>query len=393
MASLVEPYGVDLIRYRDVASKLVNYPEFQEMADNNFRGLRGKKTAVQLRPKYNDVIAELLEDMAETAAQGADADLVVHNVALAGHEVAELLGIPAVPVGLQPFWVPTKAFPEPRFPFPLPPQLNKASYWWARFMLEYYEGSSVRKWRKETLRLPRRWQHRDYLRNPKGGPVTMLQGFTRYVLPEGTNYPGWVHTTGFWNLPTTSEWAPPQDLSDFLAAGEPPVYIGFGSNIGRNAARTGHIVAEAVRLAKVRAVVATGWGSIRPAAENEQVLYVDQVPHDWLLPKMAAVVHHCGGTISAAVVAGRPQVVCPFGFSDMPYYADRMHVLGVAPPPLPQRALTAENLSEALRQAVSSRSMATRAHELGRLTRAEGGAAAAVEILESLTGDSPTPRE
>ncbi|ROS41420.1 glycosyltransferase [Amycolatopsis thermoflava] len=385
MTTLVETRGVDVVRFSDIAAKLVNYPEFQEMAESNFRGLRGKKTALALRPKYVGIIAEALDDLAKAGQQGAGADLVVHNVSLPGHEVAELLGVPALPVGLQPFWVPTRAFPEGRFPCRVPSLMNRATYIWARVMLAYYEGSSVRDWRNETLRLPYRWNHRNYLRGRGGPAVGMLHGFSRHVLPRQLDYPPWVHTTGFWTLPAGSGWSPPQSLSEFLSAGEPPVYIGFGSNIGPNAARTGVVVAEAVRRAKVRAVVATGWGAITAGARDDQLYYVDQVPHDWLLPQMAAVVHQCGGTISAAVVAGRPQVVCPFGFSDMPYYASRMHALGVAPPPLPQRSLTAADLGDAISRAVSDRDMAARAQELGRLSRAEGGAAAAVDVIETIT--------
>ena len=42
---------------------------------------------------------------------------------------------------------------------------------------------------------------------------------------------------------------------------------------------------------------------------------VGSVPHDWLLPRCAVVLHHAGsGTVAAALRAGVPQVTCPCMF-------------------------------------------------------------------------------
>ncbi|MFI7699960.1 glycosyltransferase [Nonomuraea sp. NPDC049480] len=137
---------------------------------------------------------------------------------------------------------------------------------------------------------------------------------------------------------------------------------------------------EAIRLAGVRAVLVTGWGGVRLDDVPEGILVLDQVPHDWLFPRMAAIVHHGGsGTTGAALAAGRPQVVCPF-VADQPFWAARMHAAGVAP--APQRPLTAESLAAAIRLAVTDRALAERAQSLGERVRAEDGITAAVKVLE-----------
>ncbi|WP_245865400.1 glycosyltransferase [Prauserella marina] len=138
----------------------------------------------------------------------------------------------------------------------------------------------------------------------------------------------------------TDTWSPSAQLNEFLNAGPRPVYIGFGSMTGPRANRTGAIVAEAVRRAGVRVVLATGWGGLGEAASSEHVLLIDQAPHDWLFPRKAAVVHHGGGgTTAAALAAGRPQVVCPF-VADQPHWAQRMRDIAVAPAPVRQQKLT-----------------------------------------------------
>jgi sterol 3beta-glucosyltransferase len=146
----------------------------------------------------------------------------------------------------------------------------------------------------------------------------------------------------------------------------------------------GHLVLKAVALAGVRAVVATGWGGIEPGERlPDTVLAIDQAPHDWLLPRMSVVVHHAGGTTWTAVAAGRPQVVCP-SIGDQPFWARRMHALGVAPPPLPAARLTPEDLAAAIRTAGADRGMRERAATLADRIKAEDGAAAAVTVLEKV---------
>ncbi|GAA4970675.1 hypothetical protein HD597_005303 [Nonomuraea thailandensis] len=165
----------------------------------------------------------------------------------------------------------------------------------------------------------------------------MLQGFSTHVLPDGLDYPPWAHTTGFWFVLAPAGWAPSPELAAFLAAGDRPVYIGFGSMAGNDPERVGRVVAEAVRLAGVRAMLASGWGGLRVDDLPDNVFLLEQAPHGWLFPRMAAIVHHGGsGTTGAALAAGRPQVVCPF-VADQPFWAARVHAAGVAPPPQPQR--------------------------------------------------------
>ncbi|MEQ0563996.1 nucleotide disphospho-sugar-binding domain-containing protein [Amycolatopsis sp. NEAU-NG30] len=364
----------------DGTNKLVDDRAAWEAVERNFRGLRGKRLGLRLLRRNRIAMARVFGDLAALAGQD-DADVVVHQVNVPGHAIAERLGVAAVPVCLQPFWVPTPSFPDPLLPFPVPAAFHRASYATTRTFVRALTGSP-RKFRA-ALGLPRRRFAHDPLRRPDGGPAPVLQAFSRHVLPPRAWYPEPVHTPGFFFLPP-SPWTPPADLAAFLAAGEPPVYLGFGSMVGSDPARTGRIVAAAVRAAGVRAVVALGRGGIRPDGLGPGTFCLTQAPHDWLFPRMAAVVHHGGaGTTAAALAAGRPQVVCPFMF-DQPYFGRRLAALGVAPPPQPLRELTADGLARAIGDAVAG-TLPARARELGELIRAEDGTGEAVKVLEALT--------
>jgi sterol 3beta-glucosyltransferase len=236
-----------------------------------------------------------------------------------------------------------------------------------------YRGT-VRRWRADALGLD--GEFRPVADLVRAGRV--LHGWSRHLLPAPADWPATARPTGFWTLPAGDDWTPPDRLVTFLEAGEPPVYVGFGSMVPRDPAAMTRTVLDAVRSAGRRAVLATGWGGLRPDLEAEGVLVIDEAPHDWLLPRTAAVVHHGGvGTVAAALRAGVPQVVRPF-VGDQPFWAERLHRLGVAPAPLTGR-LTTDRLAAAITAASDS---ATEARALAGRMAAEDGIANAVAAIE-----------
>jgi sterol 3beta-glucosyltransferase len=190
--------------------------------------------------------------------------------------------------------------------------------------------------------------------------------------------------TGYWFLNRTEDWAPPPELEAFLDAGPPPVYVGFGSMAGRNPERLANIVIEALQKAAVRGIIATGWGGLKARDLPETILQIEQVPHEWLFPRVAAVIHHGGaGTTAAGLRAGKPATIVPF-FGDQPFWGQRLHELGVGADPIPQKKLTVEKLVSALNDVLSTPEMARNAEILGEKIRREDGIANAVGLIEKI---------
>lgn len=109
---------------------------------------------------------------------------------------------------------------------------------------------------------------------------------------------------------------------------------------------------------------------------------IDAVPHDWLFPQVAAVVHHGGaGTTAAGLRAGVPSIVIPF-MGDQPCWGERVSQLGVGPKPIPRRRLSVEGLAAAIRTATIDPEIRARAAGLGAQIRAEDGVARAVEAVQ-----------
>ena len=162
--------------------------------------------------------------------------------------------------------------------------------------------------------------------------------------------------------------------------------------MGNDPAGVGQRVLRAVRRVGVRAVVVTGWGGIEVPDPGPDVLVVEQVPFDWLFARVRAVVHPCGaGTFNLALAAGTPQVTCPF-MSEQMWWAERLHRLGVCPEPIRLRDLTAESLAAALEQALTDESVRRSAARMRERVRSEGGADAAVAVLERIVGRTGCPQ-
>lgn len=323
-----------------------------------------------------------------TAAAAADPDVVVHHPVLPiGQHVAEKLGVPAAVAPPLPALVPTGEFLSPAWPFAqrlpaAPKALNRASYQAARYLTGAWCRRDIDSWRRGTLCLPDRPGRHDPL---QPGTVSTLHSFSQHVVPRPADWPATAHITGYWFLGGGADWTPPRRLAEFLDAGEPPVYLGFGSMPHDDPAALADTIDAAARRTGTRFVVYSLSAELRRRITSKTTLVVRQVPHDWLFPRTAAVVHHGGaGTTGGAVAAGRPQVIWPFGI-DQHFWARRMAELGVAVPAGPVRAMTAATLARAVDQAVNDQLISDRAVELAHRVQAEDGTGQAVAHLERLT--------
>jgi UDP:flavonoid glycosyltransferase YjiC (YdhE family) len=165
----------------------------------------------------------------------------------------------------------------------------------------------------------------------------------------------------------------PAKLEAFLAEGPPPVYIGFGSMPDPSPARSTRLVLEAVGAVGCRALISEGWAGLGGGPLPEGVLRIGSVTHAQLFPRVAAAVHHGGaGTTTTALRWGVPQLVVPHA-ADQFYWGRRIEALGLGPPALPRKRLTAQALAEALAATLGNEWLCSRAAEVrdaGRARRA-----------------------
>jgi sterol 3beta-glucosyltransferase len=312
-------------------------------------------------------------------------DLVIYSaVAFAACSVAERLGIPGISACLQPLHR-TREFPVIALgdAWNRSARFNLATYAAMARLAWYAERRRINRWRREVLELPPIPSGR-VLGEPGSAeaPVATIYGYSPSVLATPVDWPQDVHVTGYWILLPRSNWQPPAELTRFLDAGPPPVYIGFGSMTPQHAGALTSLAVDAVSRTGNRGILLSGWGELGAGPLPESVLAVRDVPHEWLFPRMRAIVHHGGaGTTGAALRSGRPSVVIPLGF-DQPFWGRRSRALGVAPAPIPRRQLTADRLTAAIERATTDTVIGDRARHLGETLCAEHGVDQAVAVIE-----------
>jgi len=275
-------------------------------------------------------------------------------------------------------WSPTKAFSHPLANIEStntdPVMTNYVSYTMVEMMTWQGLGDVINRFRTKVLDL----EPLSLMWAP--GLLSRLRIPTTYcwspaLIPKPADWGAEVTVSGFFFLNLASSYTPDPDLAAFLAAGPPPVYIGFGSIVVEDPNALTRKIMDAVSVSGVRALVSKGWGGL--GAEDvglpENVFMLGNCPHDWLFQHVSAVVHHGGaGTSAAGIKAGKPTVVVPF-FGDQPFWGAMIAKAGAGPAPIPFTKLTAENLAAAIQEALKPETT-TRAQELGARIREEQGA-------------------
>ena len=339
------------------------------------------RTAAPSPDAAGAVFAAFLDELGDgvlaAAAAGTDVLLTAFGPAPLSRLVAEGLGLPSLGVYLAP-GVPTREFALPGAAGAggAPPADALAA---GRELLARADALHVDVLRRLRARLDLPGA------GPPGPPDTwpICHGYSPAVLPRPADWPARVLVGGYWWPATAPGWRPPRELVDFLDAGPPPVFVGFGS-MTPDRERLDEVVRDAVGRAGVRAVVQAGWAGLGPAGDD--ILVVGDVPHEWLFPRTAAVVHHAGaGTTGAGLRAGVPAVAVPL-LVDQPFWADRLHRLGVAPHPVPLSGLTAATLAEAVRSCLDRPAHRDRARALAARVRADDGPAVVLSVLARLAG-------
>ena len=318
------------------------------------------------------------------ACEGTDA-ILYNSFALMGAHIAEALNLPSAGAWIYPLNRTVEHASIDTHPLlNFSGTFNWLTHLAGEQMIQHVFRNIFREWR-EILHLPPLpvtgfYEHLYQRRSPQ------LYGYSQHVVPKPRDWPERFAVTGYWFLNHEKEFVPPDELRHFIESGPAPIYIGFGSVVGTDPARLTDIILSAAKQSGQRIILGKGWGGLNLAESNRQVdeniFVVENIPHDWLFPKMKAIVHHGGaGTTAAALRAGVPSVIVPFS-GDQPYWGERIRKLGVGSAPILHTKLNSQRLTAAIHSVTSDVEMQNRAHTLGEKIRTENGVARAVEAFQ-----------
>lgn len=315
-------------------------------------------------------------------------DAIISNPPTMGHiHVAEALGVPLHIMFPQPWFYPTKDFPHPMAGLSFADKgssqqamLNRSSYTgWELIQFQAFK-STINEWRRKSLHIP--VIQGNLMRNAiPDARIPFTAMWSPSFVPKPEDWPSQCRVVGTFNFKERSldgddgevikvSFDPIaagfQDLTNWFDNGGPkPVFIGFGSMVIEDPERLVEIIKAAAIQVGCRIVVQSGWTDLDisdcPNAEDLDIDLgftgplchnVGRCPHDWLLPKCSAVIHHGGaGTTAAGLTHGLPTLVCPF-FADQFMWSEMVARRKVGPKPCPVKHLTADKLAEGLKELV-----------------------------------------
>lgn len=323
----------------------------------------------------------------------ADTDVILSNAAFTtpALHIAERRGIPIIQAFFDPGFVVTRRYGifddrvQDRGPF-----LNILSTRLKNILGGLITLDIVRAWRKQLgLRAPLLGE---FYKPALLRRLPVIVAWSTALLERPDDWPEWFVQTGRWHLPVKERVSQP--LLDFMAAGPPPVYIGFGSWGTHDKTAVTDTLLAALRETGDRAILHRNTVDGR-SIFAPHIFVDDDLPHEWLFPQMKVIVHHGGaGTTGAAAAAGVPSIIIPAFFAQIPW-GDIVTRKGVGAL-LMRDELRADTLAAALAK-VSAPEVRERARALGERARAEGGVTLAADEIERRLKEAatrmPEPRQ
>ncbi|KAM0314009.1 hypothetical protein ACHAO8_004963 [Botrytis cinerea] len=265
---------------------------------------------------------------------------------------AQALGIPVHLMFTMP-WTATRSFPHPLANIQSietdPKTANFLSYGLVDTMTWQGLGDVINRWRKNSLDLePVPVMAGPHLAASLDIPFTYC--WSPALVPKPQDWLPHIDVCGFFFRPPPS-YDPDARILGFLEAGPQPIYIGFGSIVMEDSQKMTATIMAAVQNCGVRAIVSKGWSKLGQEVENENenVLFIDDCPHEWLFKHVSAVIHHGGaGTTACGLLNGRPTAIVPF-FGDQPFWGNMVAAAGAGPAPIEQKSLNVTTLSNAIK--------------------------------------------
>ncbi|GAB1539905.1 glycosyltransferase [Scytonema sp. NUACC21] len=293
------------------------------------------------------------------------------------YEIVEKLGVPSYAAFAQPHHQ-TNAFPVPYMPcrFHMGGTYNWLSYSLFDQLCWQLFQQPLNRWRQKSLNLSPLPPWSGIMRRMHQQQTPCLYSYSPSVLPKPSDWSDWLYVTGYWFLDRPTDWQPPASLVNFLADGAPPIYI--SNNMNRRFLNK-EIVLKVLALTGHRIIVQ----SLDNDTELPEEIFniTEWIPHEWLFPQVAVIVHHGGcGTTMSSLHAGVPTIIIP-SISDQFFWGSRVAKLGLGPTPILQKQLSAKRLASAILAAITDKEMQERAAVMGKRIQAENGVTRAVEAF------------
>lgn len=315
------------------------------------------------------------------------ADLLISVASeFAASIVADLLHIPWISVILTPSTLPSASIPAQPLQVSLPGFLQRLSNrfsWWAG-------GMVLRRMVDRPVNRVRRAQHVP-LRSNLMWTGNLSRSFTALAvspafMPRPSDWPEYVHTTGFCFWDSSIDWEPSETLKAFLHTEKPIVAVTAGTVAAEQRtlfASYYRTSMESILACSARALLINAPEIAISPEQREDVLQIPFAPFSQVFPACAAVIHHGGiGTIAQCLQAGVPSLVVPGGV-DQPFNAAQL-VQRKAGLWIPRKRYTAMRAEHALKALLDTPTYREQTRKIQTQIGQEDGVAAVCAAVEQL---------
>ncbi len=335
-----------------------------------------------IRELMNHAINIGADVMRQTEEACKDADLIIHTFThvVGAHTLAREKNIPDIHIQTFPMFTPTGDYPNIAMSNLGVRVLNRLSHV-ASSKITWLTSRIGFEQVRRKAGLPKRKLFWPFDDNPPRLRTPVLCAWSPSIIPASRDWLSRTHVTGYFFFPFDQSYSPPSELDAFLKSGKPPVCVSFGSMVNKDVERINSVVIDALKKTNNRGIILSGWSGVKNRSSDD-FIYLESVPHDWLLPRCKMIIHHGGaGTTSAGLRAGIPNIVVPFT-ADQPFWGDRVHAIGVGPKPILVKNISVDKLVLAIAKAESD-VICDRAQLVGQNIRSEDGVEHAVLWIES----------
>ncbi|KAM0413203.1 hypothetical protein ACHAPD_008290 [Fusarium lateritium] len=289
------------------------------------------------------------------------AEAIIANPPSFAHiHLAEALGIPLHLMFTMPYSS-TQAFPHPLANIKqsnLDPKLSN-----------YLSlGDIINHWRRKSLNLdPISSATAPSMLSTQEVPYTYCWSPALVLKPA--DWPPYIDVCGFF-FRDEPQYTPPDHIDQFLQAGPPPIYIGFGSIVMGDSESMTDLILTALRRCGVRAIISRGWAKLGEGRSDNNAIFIDDCPH--------GVIHHGGaGTTACGLLNACPTFIVPF-FGDQPFWGSMVAKAGAGPFPIRHKELNLDNLTNAM-ETLLAPATKTAAIRISETMRNERGVTQAVQ--------------
>lgn len=127
-----------------------------------------------------------------------------------------------------------------------------------------------------------------------------------------------VQVLGYHERNKKTNWQPDEKLTNFLYKNEKILFVSFGSMLNTETEKRSKIIYSVLSELKIPTIVNTASGGLVELEEyrNNQLFYfAEQIPYDWILEKVYAIIHHGGsGTTHSGLKYACPTLIIPHIF-------------------------------------------------------------------------------